>query len=218
MALSVRGPNTHQVVFRLLAPLCLVASLLLSGCVTSISGEERTPRADTNNCPHDRHALLSLDLRAFDQDMDGGWRELARSGQCQGVAADLIRDYRAHHRSQTSILFWHEGQLRAMLGQTDEALALFAHSRNDDDRFGWNYYVTATIAFLRNDIERLRKARDELASVRPPPSFNPKRSDGTTVAWPPNLNIVDGLIRCFGRSYGEAYSPACNRPKAKGND
>lgn len=105
-----------------------------------------------------------------------------------------------------------------MLGQRDAAIALFTQSRNEDDRFGWNYYVTATIAFLRNDMETLRKARDELASVPTPPSFNPKRSDGTTVTWPPNLNIVDGLVRCFGRPYGEAYSPACNRPKAASKD
>ncbi len=32
------------------------------------------------------------------------------------------------------------------------------------------------------------------------------------MAWPPNLNVVDGLIACFGKSYEQAYGRPCVKP------
>ncbi|MCI1142827.1 hypothetical protein MOP88_11930 [Sphingomonas sp. WKB10] len=99
-------------------------------------------------CHYDRAAMLALDQAAFDQDMTGGWRKLEQDG-CEAEAADLIRDWRIAHKAQDTILFWHEGQLRADIGQTAQAIALFRQSYKPaaQDRIGWNHYVDGTIAF-----------------------------------------------------------------------
>lgn len=171
------------------------------------------PAADA--CAYDRQRIMALDQRTFDQDRTGGWRLLARNPQCRAVAADLIRDYREAHGLSASILFWHEGQMRANAGQTERAIALFDRSRHaEPDSFGWNLYVDATIAFLRGDRPALQAARDALAARPRPADFAPRDSQGRPVnlTWPPNLNVVDALLACIGRTYAEAY--ACTAPIA----
>lgn len=77
------------------------------------------------DCSIDKNALLSLDEQHFDQDIangGGGWRALAHKQGCDAVAADIIREYRATHRSESSLLYWHEGQLRAMSGDYKAAI------------------------------------------------------------------------------------------------
>jgi len=172
----------------------------------------------TDPCAYDRAARLALDEHAFDQDMEGGWRALARDPRCHVAAADLLRDYRAAHGNDHSILIWHEGQMRAMAGQAADAIALFDRARHPDpDGFGWNLYVDASIAFLRGDRPALIAARDALAALPRPADFAPRDPLGRaiSVSWPPNLNIVDGFVACFGRSYREAYgTPRCAPPPA----
>jgi hypothetical protein len=171
------------------------------------------PTADP--CAYDRHRLLSLDQNAFDQDLEGGWRKLANDRGCALVAADLIRDYRELHRGPMEwLLSWHEGQLRAEAGQTERAITLFqsSHKTKDDS---WNLYVDGTIAFLRHDRAGLQAARDKLAAVPKPADFHPIGPDGKPMemAWPPNLNVLDGLLTCFDRAYDVAYGAAeCTRP------
>jgi hypothetical protein len=116
----------------------------------------------------DREALMALNIHAFDQDLNGGWRPIAARDGCVGEAADLIRAYREFVTSRTLILYWHEGQLRAQLGETEAAIALFEQSRYEpaDDEYGWNHYVDATIAFLRHDRPALEAARGRLAKQR----------------------------------------------------
>src|SRR4051812_3171712 len=80
-------------------------------------------------CAYDRDRLLALEPSAFDQDLGGGWRKLADDPRCLLAAADLIRDYRNAHAHSSTILFWHEGQLRAEAGQIETAIALFAKAR-----------------------------------------------------------------------------------------
>jgi len=86
--------------------------------------------AATPSCTYDRAAMMSLSQQAFDQNMSGGWRELSMRG-CEAEAADLIRDWREANKPErnASILYWHEGQLRADLGQSAAAIALFERSR-----------------------------------------------------------------------------------------
>ncbi|MFZ8477759.1 hypothetical protein ACO1MN_15985, partial [Staphylococcus aureus] len=82
-----------------------------------------------------------------------------------------VRAYReAKRRKRPSILFWHEGQLRALLGQTDAAVALFDAAREPpaNDEIGWNIYVDGSIAFLKHDRAGLQKARDTLAKLPRP--------------------------------------------------
>jgi hypothetical protein len=173
----------------------------------------------TNPCAYDRGRLLALDQNAFDQDLKGGWRVLAENPRCYVAAADLIRDYREAHHSMDSILFWHEGQMRAEAGQSEAAIALFERSRaKNPDWFGWNFYVDGTVSFLRHDRAQLQAARDKLAALPRPADFHPIGPDGKPfqIKWPPNLNVLDGFLACFNSSYEKAYGSAtCTQPVAK---
>jgi hypothetical protein len=157
----------------------------------------------------DRERLLSLDLAAFDQDLNGGWRRIASMPYCAEDAADLIEAYRNRRDAEDITLIFHEGQLRARAGQTDRAIALFERCRKDPERdaIGWNHYVDATIAFLKQNRQALLRSRDALAALEKPSDFRPVDQDGNPVdiSWPPNLQVVDGFLTCFDRPYSEAY-------------
>lgn len=162
-------------------------------------------------CAYDRAAMLALDKNHFDQDLEGGWRRLDNRG-CAAQAADLIRRYRERYGLTDSILYWHEGQLRAGIGQRTRAVRLFERSRRPGpDSFGWNLYVDATLAFLHRDRRALLSARTALARLPRPDGFHPTDVNGNPIRleWPPNLAVVDGLIACFGKPYKLAYAEAC---------
>jgi len=160
--------------------------------------------------------IISLGFEAFDQDMTGGWRALSGQPGCETKAADVIREYRLKHASQLRILFWHEGQLRAEAGDAAAAVALMEQSRTAGrDVIGWNAYVDATIAFLSSNRAALGRARARLAAWPRPTGDEWTIEPGDT--WPPNLNVVDGFIACFGKSYHVAYRDACRPPTAPKN-
>lgn len=171
------------------------------------------------DCRHDREALLALNEHAFDQDMAGGWRALQERG-CIAQAADLIRDYReAKPRINLGNLAWHEGQLRAILGQNDAAIMLFGAARKpaSQDIIGWNHYVDGSIAFLRHDRAGLQRARKTLAVLPRPSGLPVFKMNGQSVpmAWPLNLNVLDGFLKCFDRPYQQAYATAACTVSAK---
>jgi hypothetical protein len=164
--------------------------------------------ADTKDCllsGQQLDAYLKLDYKSFDQTLpDGGWRGLEGKG-CDLESVKLIEIYHLHHMdelnpSQAIILYWHAGQVYAMQDLTDLALARFKKSYNPsekaDDTFKWNSYVKGSIAFLEKDMKTLIKARDELRAV------NQIESN-------PNLKFLESFIRCFKKSYREAYDPEC---------
>jgi hypothetical protein len=186
---------------------------LIAGCVSL----EKPAAA---SCTYDRSLLMSLDENSFDQDMNGGWRALAKKDECLKVAADLIRDYREMHSSgfQAVLLLWHEGQLRATAGDSSNAIALFDSSRLPADVSpGWSEYVDATIAFLKKDRSSFDRARSALASL-PRPANLGRDPAGKNIPWPPNLDVVDGLARCFNRTYKEAYGECPKRaPRSRPN-
>lgn len=161
------------------------------------------------DCLFDREAMLALDERSFDQNPAGGWRELAARG-CDAQAADLIRDWRETHRSSSPILFWHEGQNRAFVGDYAAAKVLFARSRRPagTDGIGWNHYVDGSIAFLDGDLPKLRSARHALSMLPKPDHWDAMRgADGQLLhaSWPVNLHVLDGFVRCWGDAYRDAY-------------
>jgi hypothetical protein len=176
--------------------------------------------AAPQSCGYDRAVLMALDEDSFDQNPKGGWRSLS-DRKCYAEAADLVRAYReAKRRKRPSILFWHEGQLRALLGQTDAAVALFDAAREPpaNDEIGWNIYVDGSIAFLKHDRAGLQKARDTLAKLPRPKGRGSGRfkAKQITLPWPPNLDVLDGFLKCFTRSYAEAYgSGACSVPNRR---
>jgi hypothetical protein len=184
---------------------------LLAMILASALAQTESSPAATPPCRVDYRAMMTLEYEPFDQDPNGGWRELARRPGCREPAADLIRAYRELAQLRIGTLTWHEGQLRAGLGQSEEAMRLFEATRDATNEDGWNYYVDATIAFLRGDREALLVARQSLAALPAPAEFaNWRHSTGQPLRWPLNLDVVDGLLRCLGRPYDEAYgSPEC---------
>ncbi|WP_296717925.1 hypothetical protein, partial [Erythrobacter sp.] len=137
--------------------------------------------APAPDCSYDLEAMLALDRNAFDQTLpDGGWRSLYERG-CYAEAAELIRLWRHEKRDHASILYTHEGQMRANAGQTRQAIALLklTYKPADQDAAGWNFFVDGTLAFLARDKEALLTAMKRLRAVPKPSSlraFSP-RSD-----------------------------------------
>ncbi len=166
---------------------------------------------DAETCSYDKESMLELKQHDFDQAFDSGWRAVNKKGACNLTAADLIREYIEKNGEDGVIMTWHEGQLRAMAGQTERAIRLFEDARNppdEDDWFGWNIYVDASIAFLKKDHDALVQAKEKLVILPRPDGYNPVDSFGKPVSirWPPNLNVVDGLLECFSDSYDYAYN------------
>jgi hypothetical protein len=175
--------------------------------------------APAPDCSYDLEAMLALDRKAFDQTLpDGGWRSLYERG-CYAEAAELIRTWRHEKRDHASILYTHEGQMRAYAGQIDEAVALLRltyKSMDKDANFGWNFYLDGSIAFLERDRAGLARAIDRLNAIpERDASVRMVRSDGTpiTIKWPPNLDVLEAFERCWELSFAEAYgTDACRNP------
>ena len=207
-------------------PATLLLMLLLSACTTSHSVKDAQSAQSKCLTNEQREKLLSLNQDAFDQDLSGGgggWRAIAAIPGCEIAAADIIRDYREKHSLTEGIIYWHEGQMRATAGDYPTAIQLFEKSRKPTEQngAGWNQYVDASIAFLKKDKPALIHARESLSKISAPSDFTLK--DGVfeipnnsgkpfKMRWPPNIDIVDGLIKCFDRSYRDAYDDATCRP------
>jgi hypothetical protein len=163
------------------------------------------------DCSYDLEAMLALDRKAFDQTLpDGGWRGLYERG-CYAEAAELIRAWRHEKRDHASILYTHEGQMRAYAGQTEQAIALLRLTykpMDEDSGFGWNFYMDGTIAFLERDREGLAAAVARLRAIPKPTNPSMFRADGSPIFadWPPNLKVLEAFQRCWDESYAEAYS------------
>lgn len=200
-------------------------TLFLSAC--GVRSDMQVQEESQDQCLNqsERERLLNLDEKAFDQDTSGGgWRAIASKTGCEIAAADLIRDYRERHGLKKTIIFWHEGQMRAVGNDYTAAIRLFEKSRKPKDQnvAGWNEYVDASIAFLEKDKLALLQARKALSEVEVSPGFDVKdgvfeipNSSGEPVKmrWPPNIDVVDGLIKCFEKSYRDAYGNAACTPE-----
>jgi len=193
--------------------------VLLAACSTAAPPQATASAA----CAYDRPTLLGLDQERFDQDHQGGWRALAARPGCSLAAADLLRDYRQAHGKHASLLFWHEAQLRASAGQPEQAIVLMERAKEpaEEDLFGWNPYVDASVAFLRRDRRAFEQAHAALAALPPQGPVQDgymeiRMGDGKSgkVRWPPNIDVVEGLAQCFGQAYEIAYSNAC-RPQQR---
>jgi hypothetical protein len=197
---------------------------LISACASK--GDMKDIRTPQGQCltQQEEERLLALDQLAFDQDLSGGgagWRAIAAKTGCEITAANLIRDYRERHSAKDSVIYWHEGQLRAFGNDYPSAVVLIEKSKKpiEQDGAGWNLYVDATIAFLKRDKPALLLARSTLSTVKAPPGLQLKdgvlaipNNSGKPIKmrWPPNIDVVDGLIKCFKKSYRDAYSTSCS--------
>lgn len=190
----------------------IVVSLALAGAL--LAAPLFADDSAGTECPTTDAAMMALPMVAFDQS-DGGWRSLDQPG-CELATAEVIRLYRQAHGAGVAdwgdTLIWHEAQLRAAGGDTEEAIRLMVVSRGKDSP-GIRPYTDATIAFLRRDREALLAARAELLTIPMPEQFARASAryaesypDLPPLEWPLNLQIIDGLIACFDKPYREAYS------------
>jgi len=180
------------------------------------------PQLSSKECGVNLGKYMNMDPETFNDTLGKGWREIADKDSCLHAAADLLELYRRQRaESWVANLAWHEAQLRAASGETAKAIELFerslAYSRatafeNGDDSV---IYAEATIAFLRGDRNTLEAKRAQLAALPKPANweksiemFKLTNPGEKPPIWPMNLNIVDGLVACFGRTYEEAY-PRC---------
>jgi hypothetical protein len=193
----------------------LIAGMLFS--VPAISKEDNAIEVEaipaSAPCYYSEKSMLAMSPFKFDQDFENGWPSIADQEGCLEVAADLIQKYyQTQDLSQNALknFVWHEGQIRAELGQYKAAIRLMeqAKKNEDEDDIGWNFYVDATIAFLQADMNTLKLSREKLQQIPIPADLPTTDGDGNPyeVVWPPNLNIVDQFIKCFGQDYAVAYA------------
>jgi hypothetical protein len=155
------------------------------------------------NCK--KEGPLSLDFKTFDQSPGAGWRQLAENGSFLEAAA-LIDSYAKKHKnlneSQTTILYFHAGQMYAFANDYETAIDRFKRSTYAQESpqlpLRWNAYVQATIAFLNKDLKRLQECREEIAEG---PTLQGEKA---------NLDLVDRLIEHFDEPYSKAYGARRN--------
>lgn len=164
-------------------------------------------------CSYDRTAMMAQPTLDFDQ-TPSGWRSVAKTPGCEAQAADLIKAYRranwaAHKPAEIHTSYWHEGQMRAAAGQDQAAIPLLMAGVNPYPLHGKEIYAQGTVAFLNRDRRGLEDARARLAALPVPPDWSEMQAAAAardvTLAWPPNLDVLDRLLTCFDRPYREAY-------------
>ena len=172
----------------------------------------------------EREAMLALDVSTFDQSEDKGWRLIAER-ECYTEAAALIDEYRVRATEQRikDGLRHHQMQMYAVAELRSEAVALLDEiivSLKAEENLSELAYKEATRAFLLNDRAGLEAARNDLASLPMPEGFAAaianyaEKYPGFPIPkWPLNLDVVDGFINCFGKSYSEAYAADCRPPE-----
>lgn len=168
-------------------------------------------------------ALMALDPQSFDQDFSGGWRPVGDEPGCERAAADLLIAYMDHsphfNPGQPGVIGWHAGQMLAMAGQAELAIAYFDAARGGSPE--WNLYVDATLAFMRRDRNAAEVARAELSTLRPSDEQIAARrqflEDNPQITMPEgfveqpqNLSVVDGLLSCWDHPYSVAYGGHCD--------
>lgn len=171
-------------------------------------------------CAFDKPALMALTPDRFDQDMEGGWRPIGSRPGCEAAAATLLHDYREAHRSSLTeaelhISYWHEGQMRAYAGETRGAVPFLLAGVSPHGLNDFEDYALGTAAFLLRDRPALASARARLAALPQPADWGETQAEfrkkfGSAPSWPPNLNVLDGLLACFEKPYAKAYAPPCN--------
>lgn len=193
-----------------------VAIALIAACQSGAARKSIAPDV----CDYNQSVMLAQDFDTFDQSEEG-WRSVAGVKGCERAASDLIVSYREAAKRLTDddirSLKHHEMQLRAVSGQTAEAIVIarvLAADMSDDAAN--RAYRKAELAFLTRDLGALKTARRELSEVPEPAEFGTAAEvyrksfpDDPVPVWPANLGVVDGLIKCFDKPYAEAYSREC---------
>ncbi len=151
--------------------------------------------------------FMKQDFYTFDQTQDG-WRSLLKpqyEESCYLNAAKIIDDYienNAQFKENTNkiTLYFHSGQIYALLNMYDIAIKRMENSYNPDEPkninnfdFHWNDYVCATIFFLKKDKPNLIKKSE---------FFSKSTNQYDAI----NYKVIKNLIKYFDKTYKEAYS------------
>ncbi len=203
----------------------MLCALLAVGAGSAHAQAQAVQKSDKECGADEPGEYLSLPVEEFDRTLGKGWRIVGDVEGCERAGANLIAAYRDEVLAQRIAgLDWHEAQLRASAGEVDKAIALFERnlafrhlSAAETGHYADVLYGEATVAFLRGDRSLLEQKRSELAALPRPDWFDALATEyrarspagAATLAWPMNLNVVDGLLACFGKPYREAYSFAC---------
>ena len=194
--------------------LLIVPSVLLS---VFYGGQAfaQSATASLDPCTITGSNTLDMSFEEFDSG-ETGWRRWGENG-CEREGASIIMNYRNRHASrldpsQVSLLDWHAGQLFASAGDYGFAIERLLLVQQNTTEPVELEYTLATIAFLRSDSAALLAARERMMAIPEPVSFS--RAADRFVAtydlprplWPMNIDVVEGLIACFGWSYKKAYS------------
>lgn len=154
-----------------------------------------------NGLEEAKQAAPSESFDRFDQTPKRGWRLLAEQQQCFEEAGELIDSYLSSradlNATQRVSLSFHAGQVYAMAGRNDEALARFRRAvvnPSASPKFKWSEYVLATMAFLEHDGEAIVKYHDAIQDA------------GDLESNRLNLRVVERLMANFDKSYREALS------------
>lgn len=180
------------------------------------------PAAHAKDCQltdSDREAALELSFKAFDQTPGQGWRPLFEK-ECYAQAADLLEAYAQQHPDAVSehyMLPFHTGQLNALAGNDAAAITWMQRGYNERQSklMNWNAFVDAALAFLHHDRSELITQRARVNEETPMPDA--RGLPNWAVDKKMNLDVVDGYIACFDKSYAEDYGDDC-RQKDKNLD
>lgn len=198
----------------------IIASLSIVVGSIGVSAAALPNQETTCALPEDyEERYLTLSFAEFDQAPGHGWRPYYER-QCYEIAAKLLRKYIEANPKLAKkhyMLPFHAGQMYAMDGQYRRAVAIMKKAYSDrPSRFvDWNAFVDANIAFLQSDIETLMEMRGRINQQPPMPDKPgiPEWAVGNKM----NLEVVEGLVHCFGQAFDVAYSETCrdrarNRP------
>ena len=183
--------------------LVMLAAWLALGVTGTAAAQRVEPAAQTHQC-----ALADADLAAnarlsFDEfDQRGTTPATARqlgNQRCYAEAARATEHYLVNgpilSTGEHSAVVWHLGQYLAAAGDEPRAASVMAAARRPiepGDELEWNAYVEGTWAFLVKDRPVLETAVARLRAAPQPRNRN-------------NLRAVERMLRCFGRSYADAY-------------
>jgi hypothetical protein len=194
--------------------LVLFFLLLVAACASKVQPKDACPIPSSET-----EKMLSLNLDAFDQDTESGWRGVAAVESCELRAANLIQAYVKRNKANIpsngiNTLKWHLGQMWANAGETNKAISAFRETlkRGDETQ---KLYAEATIAFLRRDRFAFDLARAKLAAAPQPPGWTEavarfqQKYNRPGPIWPANLDVVDRMGRCFDSPYSIAYGGTC---------
>ena len=184
--------------------------MLLSVLVLGVSAIP-VQASDCSISRTERQTLLQLPFNQFDQQSGNGWRPLYAE-KCYLEAATLLQDYMKRHPDAARehyMLPFHTGQMFALAGKYPEAIKWMEKGYSDDrsDLIDWNAFANANIAFLKHDYAGLLMQRSLID--KEPPMPEQRGVPDWAVGKKMNLDVVDGFIACFDKTYEVAYGNEC---------